>query len=358
MMADDRLLKSAIVGCLLGGAAGDAMGLPREGLSPARARKFFGNPDRHRLLPGKGMISDDTEHACFVAAALIRSDGDPQQFERYLARSLRYWLLSLTPTLGMATLIACLKLCLGFSSKHSGVDSAGNGAAMRSAILGVVWGDDRDQLRDYVRRSTYITHRNDRAYQGALVVAVAAHISATENQISGHLLLSRLRHVLDGKDSYHFISLIEEAVDSAKTKERVSNLALRLGCHRGISGYVEHTVPCVIQVWLRYPGDFEKALQEIISAGGDTDTTAAILGGIMGAGVGKNAIPKSWLAGIVDWPRGVVWIERLGIQLARAKSTGKRQSVPSYLWPLLPLRNLFLLLLVLLHGFRRLLPPY
>ncbi len=357
-MSDYRLMESAIVGCLLGGAVGDALGLPREGLSPARARRLFSAPDRYRLLPGRGMFSDDTEHACFVAGAIMRSEGDPALFERYLARSLRYWFLSMPPTLGMATLKACAKLCLGFSSSRSGVDSSGNGAAMRAAVLGVVFGDDRDSLRDYVRRSSFITHRNDRAYQGALTVAVAAHISATENQVSGHLLLSRLRHVLDGNDSYGFISLIEEAVDSAKTKERVSNLALRLGSHRGISGYVEHTVPCVIQVWLRYPGDFEGAMNEIISSGGDSDTTAAILGGIVGAGVGKNAIPKMWRTGIVDWPRSIDWVERLAQRLALALRKGKRQAVPYYLWPLLPVRNLVLLLLILLHGLRRLLPPY
>ncbi|MCW8884545.1 MAG: ADP-ribosylglycohydrolase family protein, partial [Motiliproteus sp.] len=284
--------------------------------------------------------------------------GDSDRFQRSLARSLRLWLLSLPPAMGLATLRACVKLCLGFKPGSSGVNSAGNGPAMRSAIVGVLWGHDRHKLRDFVYKSSYLIHHNTRAYQGALTIAVAAYISAHESQVSGHLLLSHLRHVLDGEDSYHFISLVEEAIDSAKTKERVSNLALRLGSHRGISGFVEHTVPCVIQVWLRYPNDYDKAVAEIISAGGDTDTTAAILGGIIGARVGKNGIPSPWLQGIKDWPRDMKWIERLGGALARSQNSQKPVSAPRYNWPLVPFRNLFLLLVILFHGVRRLLPPY
>jgi ADP-ribosylglycohydrolase len=63
-----------LTGVLLGTAVGDALGLPREGLSPRRARRLFGGPPlRHRLVFGRGMVSDDTEHACVTAQALLRS---------------------------------------------------------------------------------------------------------------------------------------------------------------------------------------------------------------------------------------------------------------------------------------------
>lgn len=84
----------AITGCLLGTAAGDALGLHREGLSPGRAQRRFGEPDRHRLVCGWwGMVSDDTEHACLVAQSLIAAGNDVEQFSRQLARGLRWWLL-------------------------------------------------------------------------------------------------------------------------------------------------------------------------------------------------------------------------------------------------------------------------
>ena len=47
-------LKKALIGCILGTAVGDALGLPYEGLSPLRGRKLLGKPDRHRLLLGRG----------------------------------------------------------------------------------------------------------------------------------------------------------------------------------------------------------------------------------------------------------------------------------------------------------------
>ena len=62
-MREDRIL-----GVLLGTAVGDAIGLPFEGLSPARvARRLSRGPLNHSLVFGRGMISDDTEHVCMVA---------------------------------------------------------------------------------------------------------------------------------------------------------------------------------------------------------------------------------------------------------------------------------------------------
>jgi hypothetical protein len=69
-------LRLAIVGCLLGTAIGDALGLPYEGLTRDRQLVLYPNIDRQRLVFGKGMISDDTEHTCLVAQALIASAGN------------------------------------------------------------------------------------------------------------------------------------------------------------------------------------------------------------------------------------------------------------------------------------------
>jgi len=59
--------EKAIIGCILGTAVGDALGLPYEGVAPRRAKRLLGPPDRYRFLFGHGMISDDTEHTCMVA---------------------------------------------------------------------------------------------------------------------------------------------------------------------------------------------------------------------------------------------------------------------------------------------------
>jgi ADP-ribosylglycohydrolase len=120
--------RERLVGLLLGTAVGDALGLPREGMSARRAARMFGGaPLRHRFFLGRGMVSDDTEHACMTAQALLASGGDAAGFARSLAWRLRGWILSAPAGIGFGTLRAILKLWIGFSPSASGVRSAGNG---------------------------------------------------------------------------------------------------------------------------------------------------------------------------------------------------------------------------------------
>lgn len=168
----------AVVGCLLGQAVGDMMGLPMENLSPRRIARLFPTLDRPRFVLGRGMGSDDTEHACMTAQALVRSGGDVDRFRRSLAWRLRWWFAAGPPGIGMATAKACVKLWLGFPSTRSGVYSAGNGPAMRAAVLGVVFGHDQpDRLREFVAASTRLTHTDPKAAGGAFMVAWAASLA-------------------------------------------------------------------------------------------------------------------------------------------------------------------------------------
>src|SRR4051812_24774996 len=103
----------AVVGCLLGTAVGDALGLWCEGMTPARQRRFHAEPDRPHFLFGRGMLSDDTEHACMTAQALVVSAGDERRFLRSLGWRLRWWLLGLPAGIGRATARSIVKLWLG-----------------------------------------------------------------------------------------------------------------------------------------------------------------------------------------------------------------------------------------------------
>jgi len=123
--------QQAIIGCLLGTAVGDALGLPYEGLSRRRGHKLLGEPNRYRFFFRRGMFSDDTEHSCMVANAILLSQGNPQVFEEVLARQFRYWLAALPAGVGLETLRAIVRLWRGLPPSQSGVFSAGNGPAMR-----------------------------------------------------------------------------------------------------------------------------------------------------------------------------------------------------------------------------------
>lgn len=120
------------------------------------------------------MVSDDTEHTCMVAQALIVSGGDIRLFSRSLAWRLRFWLLGLPAGIGLATLRALVKLWLGFPASRSGVFSAGNGPAMRAAIIGAAFGGRPERMRGLARTSTRLTHTDPKAERGALAAHQAA----------------------------------------------------------------------------------------------------------------------------------------------------------------------------------------
>src|SRR5687768_12482737 len=106
------------------------------------------------------------------------------------------------------------------------------------------------------------------------------------------------------------------------------------GFKRGVSGYINQTVPAAIFCWLRWRGDFRAAVEAIVCAGGDTVSTGAVVGGLVGATAGVESLPADWLAGLCDWPRTQHWIRDLGTALAE-------RGVPRrFFWPDLAPRNL------------------
>jgi len=347
-----------ILGSLLGTAVGDALGLPYEGLSRRRAKRILGPPDRYRFLFGRGMVSDDTEHTCMVAQALLASGGDVDSFYRSLGWRFRFWFLGLPAGIGMATVRAILRLWVGIPPQRSGVFSAGNGPAMRAAILGVAV-DDRSVLRDLVRASSRITHPDPKAEYGAFAVALAAHLAHAGPTVSPEEFLRHLRASFENDpESEAFLALLSAAAASANERQSTEAFADSLGLSRGVSGYVCHSVPIAIHAWFTHPRDYRAAVTSVIQCGGDTDSTAAMVGGIVGAAVGREGIPADWLKNLIEWPRSVAWMERLAERLdSCSRPMSKSRPVPLSVWAL-PARNLLFLLVVLVHGFRRLLPPY
>lgn len=357
---DQTVFESRVLGCLLGGAAGDALGLPFEGLSARRAARMFRRNDEpltHHLFFGRGMFSDDTEHACMTAQALLASRGEPAAFARSLAWRLRAWLASLPAGVGMATAKGICKLWLGFPPARSGVNSAGNGPAMRAAIIGL-FARDIPHLRELVRSSTTITHAHPSAEQGALAVALAARFGAQAG--ADGVSFDAFRAAIEGLVTEDAIlRALEVARPLLQSGDDARDFARSMGWNDRVSGYINHSVPAALYCWLRWPGHFEQAVLSAIEFGGDTDTVGAITGGIAGATAGIDAIPAIWLDRIIDWPRSVNWMKRLGVRLAAVLGGDPSQSRPLPLfWPAIIPRNVLFLGTVLVHGLRRVLPPY
>lgn len=333
-----------ILGCLLGTAVGDALGLPLEGLPRRRIQRWTGGEVRHRLILGRGMMSDDTDHTLMLAAALRRHPNDAAAMQRDFGRQLRGWLAALPAGVGLSTARAILRLWLGFPASKSGVRSAGNGAAMRGAIVGVVFRDNAAKRREFALAACRMTHTDPRAEESALLVAEAAALAADHEETQA--VLDALRPLVTSEEMRSRFASLEAGLSE---KISVSDYAVWIGCEHGVSGFAPNSVAVALFGWLRHRGDFERVVTELIACGGDTDSVAAIAGGICGAEVGERGIPKAWIDGIRDWPRSMSYMRRMAEESNRP---------PRVFWPAMLLRNLFFLGVVLTHGFRRLLPPY
>lgn len=291
--------------CLIGTALGDSLGLVFEGMKAGRIAKFSPLPLRQRFAFGRGVLSDDTLQSMFVAIAILRHPNSPKEAAREFGRMLRNWFLTIPPGIGLSTAKACLKLCFG--SRESGVYSAGNGAAMRAAVIGVI---ATHELRDeFVEAISRVTHTDPVAITGARIVAYAATI-----------------HPEDFDASLFPTWDFEKPIPQD-----------------GPTGYVVHTVNAALRVWKNHPNDLTKALEETLLLGGDTDSVAAIVGGLIGAKSDLNGIDP----GLLRW---FGWPQISEIQNLSAETK------PPFLriW----LTHALSLPVIVGYGFRRLLPPY
>jgi len=323
-------LRERLTGVLLGTAVGDALGLVCEGMSAKRIARRFGRLDRYHLLGRTGYVSDDTEQSALIAQSLARHPADPDRCVRAFRRSLLGWFWRLPWGIGMATVRSSFKIMLGL--RRSGVRSAGNGSAMRAAIVGAFFHDRPDKRIAFGSALASVTHTDPRAVEGALFVAELVARGPEEAR----------RVVTDPTIGAALDQAAELAKRSASTSEAAA--ALRT------SGYVVHTVPFALYCYLRYGETPLLALQECIGAGGDTDSIAAILGAWLGARHGELGLPAHLIAELHDGPFGPTHLRGLAGSLAAGAPP------PRYSWLGALVRNLALYPIVIFHGFRRIFP--
>ena len=344
-------------GVLLGTAVGDALGLPAENLSPERIRRLWHDKWRMRFFLGRGMISDDTEHTLMVGQALLAQPEDPARFQLTLAWKFRWWPVGLPAGVGLATARACLKLWVGVPASRSAVASGGSGPAMRSAIIGAFFAEQSEKRREFVLASSRLTHRGWQAETAALAVAEAVSLAAARKgqPPEASEILPALRNLSPEKEWQQRLLQLESSLGA---QDSVSGFVDRLGLKHGVTGYSLNVVPVALYSWLRHRGDFHSCLTAALECGGDTDTVGAIVGALCGATGGVESIPREWLEGLWEWPRSTAFMRRLAERLADQKRAGRALGEVHYFWPGVIPRNLLFLIIVILHGFRRLLPPY
>jgi len=344
---EHAILVDRLNGTLLGTALGDALGLPAEGMRAKAIRRRFGQMNRFRLLGRTGFVSDDTEQAALVAQSLARHLDQPEACVLAFRRALLGWFCRLPWGIGLATLRSCLRIALRL--EPSGVMSAGNGAAMRAAIIGVCFHDRPTDRRLFTQALAQVTHRDPRAVEGALYVAeLAALSSSAPPDVSAQTLVNTARTVITNSE---LDAALTQAIELAARGASVEEAAITCGT----SGYVVCTLAFATFCFLRFPNDPMQALSEALGAGGDTDSIGAILGAWLGARHGEKSLPAALINKIHDGPFGPTHLRALASCLAN-RLAGRDEPAPRFSIAAALTRNLALYPVILVHGFRRLVP--
>jgi ADP-ribosylglycohydrolase len=331
--------RNSLAGALLGTALGDAIGLVAEGMKPAAIARRFGRLDRFWLLPGVGVVSDDTEQAALIAQSLAREPADAARCARAFRRSLAGWFLRLPWGLGLATLRACVRILAGFET--SGVVSAGNGSTMRAPILGVFFAHDPDRRRSFGEALARVTHLDPRAVEGARFAAeIAAACTLAEPTASRADLARGSLAVVQAAD---LRASIEQGILLGERGVAPDEAARLLGN----TGFVVPTLGLASYAFVRSGSDPLAAIVDAVAAGGDADTIAAIVGAWAGALHGADALPAGLVARLAPGPFGERHLRALAADLARRQRGDLGPPSARYSPLLALLRNLALFPVVL-----------
>lgn len=312
-------------GAFMGVMIGDARGLPYEMKSPEKVRAMralaplngFLNPSEHRKDAarcglGVGSASDDWLLTAAVAESIIRTN---VVCVHDLARAHVAALENYPFGSGKTTLRGVGQLAEWFASKgatgrepgvwpsHHEGEGGGNGVAMKvmPIALWAALSGNKPLLSSYIRDLAGLTHSVPNAAMAAYTVA----------NVYGLLL------DLPAKTSWREILTCEEMIRASENVEDtcfprpignrfmrhyrrladpgVLDDVVRLREAVGTGCLAIESVVFALGVFIRHPRDFAAAVEEAIDAGGDTDTTASIVGGLVGANVGLSGIPESWV---------------------------------------------------------------
>jgi len=351
-MHSTHLRKDSIHGLMMGVAIGDALGLPREGLKRRIALKMFGRPSlSFQLLPAIGLYSDDTQLMLMAAQAMLRSRSEWRPFRKSFLRRLAWYPLSIPVGAGRVTIVAAFKSWLRFTGWSTGCKSAGNGPATRAMFITLaLHGTDHRTLK-WIEDATRLTHNDSLAVDGCQTLSRLAQIAGTSKNKSLDRSEALEQLIVGSKEN-----LIQEKLEQLRpflaSDRSPSAVARHFGWDYGISGFIVPTVVMATYCFLRYPTNFERAVQSSIRLGGDTDSVAAIVGGLVGAHIGFRKLPTKLVKQISLTPHNVTWIDEMAERLSHwphgVDDLHDAPALPSH--PLMQvLHNLLMLILVLFH---------
>jgi ADP-ribosylglycohydrolase len=314
-MADrEEIAVDRALGALMGGALGDAMGMPTQLLSPAEIKRDYGFVDRfvdpapdHPVSRGlkAGTITDDTEQTLLLASVLLKS---AQGFDHHAwVNALIAWEEDIKARggydlLGPSTKRAIDAINAGTPPEEAGRNGETNGAAMRIAPVGILV-PPSDALIARVAETCRATHNTTIAISSAAAVAtVISHgIDGADWRKAIGFAVAAARtgekegHWVPGGTVAARIEWALELVEGCSVEEGIARVFDRIGT----SVISQESVPAAFAVLKLAEGDAWRAAVIAANLGGDTDTIGAIAGSMAGACAGYDSLPVDRIGGLV-----------------------------------------------------------
>lgn len=287
--------KDRAAGVLLGTAAGDALGAGYE-FSYPRADEVIdmigGGP--FGFEPGEW--TDDTTMA--LGIALVAAEGldlrTPEGLDKVAAYS-SAWYASGPKDIGNQTRSVLSKRdvnAAGMASTASRVSGlkGGNGSLMRTAPVALAYLDDPEGCSEAALKVSALTHDDQRAGEACQIWSFGIRHAVVHGNFEG---VRAYVIAVGGELAEYWLPLLDQA-ETGRPSDFAKN------------GWVVHALQTAWWAIHSVPADdatrLQSALEAAVRAGGDTDTTAAIAGGLLGARWGGSAVPARWRRKLHGWP--------------------------------------------------------
>lgn len=277
---------ATLVGCAIGDALGNPFEMKLANYKPLQEWDGFFKAGGTFWVGEAGQYTDDTLMSIALAGSLLKCDKfDPQD----VAAEYLYWYnTGNTRGIGNTTAEAIENLKDGSTWEESGVkrsNAAGNGSAMRVAPIGLVYRFDLVKLMECAIKDASITHNSLEPKVGSAAVALGIALLANgiynPRELIGEIIPLISQSVVKEK--------LELALDALDNNAYPPHALQAIGT----SGYAPETVASAFYI-LAATDNFKDAVVMAVKAGGDTDTTAAVVGALAGTYYGLEGIPDEY----------------------------------------------------------------
>ena len=319
-------------GCLIGGAAGDALGYPVEFMDTASISRRYGTAGitAYELDGNNSKISDDTQMTLFTATGLLLwktrgyirgiaaapweyvhysyRDWYRTQTEKYPLDGYHYSWLDDIPELFFRrapgnTCLSVLSSAEAGSVENPINDSKGCGGIMRAAPVGLYFGELDIKKADYIGAQTAaLTHGHPLGYiPAAALVHLIALISHSDIPLPEAVLEMRnsISEQFSSFDKGGYIKTFTQLIDSACQLAEDRTVDDQTAIKELGEGWVaEETLAIGVYCALRHKDNFDRALIAAVNHDGDSDSTGSITGNILGAYLGFSAIPEKYTSNL------------------------------------------------------------